>query len=263
MQSPPDFEALARRFWLPELDAIVLMGSHARGDAGAYSDIDLVRFWKSGKTQPPPKISETESLYIDGQLVVVSNLDDQGVEKIFTDPDAASQSIKGLRAAKSLIDPAARFAAIQSRAHAFSWDSAMQKKANAWASRQMVGWIEETHKAMEGLRRKDTGRLLNARFGLSWGMLGVMRVAGGILLTGDNSAWDEVMGALGPESEWSRLCRRAFGIDGNALDDQVLAGLHLFVLSVHIKQYHWTADCLPKIHKAAEYISAFLQDWSA
>ncbi|HIC16720.1 TPA: hypothetical protein EYO77_01260, partial [Candidatus Poribacteria bacterium] len=31
---------------------------------------------------------------------------------------------------------------------------------DAYASRKMVGWIEEVHKGLEGLRRKDSGRLL-------------------------------------------------------------------------------------------------------
>jgi predicted nucleotidyltransferase len=36
--------ALIERFDRPDMKSIVLMGSHARGDAGPYSDVDLARF---------------------------------------------------------------------------------------------------------------------------------------------------------------------------------------------------------------------------
>jgi predicted nucleotidyltransferase len=39
-----DFTMLAQQFDAPTVKAIVLMGSHARGDAGPYSNVDLGRF---------------------------------------------------------------------------------------------------------------------------------------------------------------------------------------------------------------------------
>ena len=43
-----EFEELARRFDAPGVLAIALLGSYARGDAGPYSDVDLVRFTAEG-----------------------------------------------------------------------------------------------------------------------------------------------------------------------------------------------------------------------
>ena len=98
----------------------------------------------------------------------------------------------------------------------------------------MVGWIEEVHKGLEGLRRNDTRRLLNAPFGLSWGLAWVMRVQRGVLSASDNAFFDDVVGMVGPESQWARLLSRALGIpeDGESaslsLHEEVRAGLLLF-----------------------------------
>ena len=108
----------------------------------------------------------------------------------------------------------------------------MQQKANAYASSQMVGWIEEVHKGLEGLRRSDNGRLINARHRLSWGLTDVMRVQKGILISGDNASYLAVIAALGEESEWVQLSRKSYAIDGDvSLPDQVRAGLRLYVLT--------------------------------
>ena len=225
---------LAQRFWLPEVQAIVLMGSHARGEAGPFSDVDLVRLVRD--TAPLPLAG---SHWQEGQLVVVSDVTPEQVESWFTEPQSAVKWIAGLRVARPLNDPHHLFAAIQARAQAFTWDEAMQAKANRWVSQEMVGWIEEVHKGLEGWRRGDIGRLINARHGLSWGMNGVMAVYKGVLLSSDNGVWAEVAAADGIPSAWVALRNRAFavnGLDGPVLSlhEQIKAGLKLYALTARI-----------------------------
>ena len=144
---PLNVEHLLQRFDGPNTHAVVLMGSYARGDAGPFSDIDLVRF-----VAPSAHLPDAGSHLIDDHLVVVSNVVPNEVERWFAEPDAAVGTIGGVRSAQALIDRNAYFAAIQARAHAFVWDAAMQERANRWASAQMVGWIEEVGKGLEGLQ---------------------------------------------------------------------------------------------------------------
>ena len=40
----PNFDLLVKKFRLPDTQAIALMGSFARGEAGEFSDVDLIRF---------------------------------------------------------------------------------------------------------------------------------------------------------------------------------------------------------------------------
>jgi len=109
----------------------------------------------------------------------------------------------------------------------------MQAKADRYASHEMVGWCEEAHKGLEGLRCGDTGRLLNARFGLSWGLAGVMRVQRGVLSHSDNHFFDDVRAAVGERSRWSALLALAFGVETAdthlfSLHEEVAAGLRLY-----------------------------------
>lgn len=225
-----DFNALAEQFRDGGVCAISLMGSYARRDAGDFSDIDLVRF---REVNGPEHDAETH--LVNRMFVVVSDVTPALAEAWFTDPDRASSCIMGVRTAMPLWDPQGYFAALQRRADAFVWDESMQIKANSWASEQMVGWIEEVQKGLEGLRRNDEGRMLNARYGLSWGLTNVMRVQRGVLITGDNGTYPEVVESVGRDSHWVRLSRRAFGItNGLSLRDQVASGLCLYLLTVEL-----------------------------
>ena len=225
-----DFESLVERFLCPQVKAIALAGSFARGDWGVFSDIDLVRF---PETNAQPHDAETH--LIGERFVVVSDIGPSKVEHCFTNPVDATECIAGLRVARALWDPDSHFDAIQKRARAFVWEGAIKDKAHAWASAQMVGWIEEVHKGLEGLRRGDQGRMLNARYGLSWGLTKVIRVQRGILISSDNGSYPEVVKDIGPDSEWGVLSRKAFGIDGSTgLREQVEAGLRLYVVTADI-----------------------------
>jgi hypothetical protein len=227
--------ALIERFDRLDVKSIVLMGSHARGDAGSYSDVDLARFI----SEPGDLKAETRSYLIDGYLVVVSDRGPAEVENWFSAPEEASNVIGGLRSARPLLDRDQTFACIKARALSFVWDASMQQKADNWASCQMVGWIEEVHKGLEGLRRNDLGRLLNARHGCSWGLSRVVQVQRGVLLSGDNAFYDEVAYAVGWNSEWVRLRRIAFGIAGEnevapSLREQVTAGLRMYIVTAEM-----------------------------
>ena len=228
--------------------AFALLGSYARGDAGPFSDVDVVRFVNDDKHD-----TEVQSFLIDGEegksgrdagapggpnsrqwLVVRSTITPSQVESWFSEPGQAVNIIVGLRDGRALWDPDDVFGAIQQRARRFQWTQTHQEKADQLAGKELVGWIEEVHKGLEGLRRNDTGRLLNARFGLSWGLAWVMRVQRGVLTASDNTFYDDIIGAVGPESRWARLLRRAFGTSNEgesgplSLREEVRSGLLLY-----------------------------------
>lgn len=223
--APDELAILAARFAPSEAAAVALMGSHARGDAGPYSDVDIVRFLPG-----PGALPDDGTHYLAGRLVVAGSVTPEQVEHWFSHPEEASKSIAGLRAALSLIDRDGRLAALIARACAFRWDAEMQTRADAWAAEQMVGWIEEMHKLLEGLRRGEVGRLLNGLHGGTWGMASVMQVQRGVLLSGDNGFYDAVRDAVGKETLWSRLLAEAFGARGeSSLSRRAVVGLRLYV----------------------------------
>jgi hypothetical protein len=235
MSLPIAAAALAQRFDHPSVQAIALLGSHARGDAGPFSDVDLLRLLAAGA----PELPDNGTHLVDGQLVNVGSATPADTASWFERPEKAVSHIAGLRVARALVDRDGALAELQARAHAFVWDAAMQGRADRWASRQLVGWAEEAHKGLEGLRRGDVGRLLNARHGCSWGLNHVMQVQRGVLVSGDNAVYDEVGAALADQPEWLRLRRLAFGLEDGAgvaptIADQVRAGLRLYALTAEL-----------------------------
>jgi hypothetical protein len=231
---PVVLDPLLQKHDAPGVRAFVLMGSHARGEAGPHSDIDLVYFVDDSLPE-----AEAVTYLVDSQLVVVSCVTPAKVESWFSEPDAATSAIAGVRSARPLMDRQGYFAAIQTRAKVFTWTEEMQAKADQWAGNMMVGLIEEVHKGLEGLRRQDVGRLLNARFGLSWLLSKTMQVQRGILVSGDNGFYNEVAQAVGVQSRWTQLRQQAFGIEGSTgrapmLTEQVEAGLWLYVETAHL-----------------------------
>ncbi len=226
---------LLQRFDHPSVQAIALLGSHARGDAGPFSDVDLLRLLAADAAEAP----DNGTHLIGEQLVNLSSATPADAAGWFERPEEAVSHIAGLRVARALVDRGGAFAALQAHAHAFVWDATMQGRADRWASRQLVGWAEEAHKGLEGLRRGDVGRLLNARHGCSWGLNHVMQVQRGVLVSGDNAVYNEVGSAMVDQPEWLRLRRLAFGLEDAAgvtptIADQVRAGLWLYVLTAEL-----------------------------
>jgi hypothetical protein len=229
-----DMATLIGRFAPAEAVGVFLAGSRARGNAGPYSDVDWIRLARDDAGLPGDG-----SYLIDGRLVVVSTLTPAFVETIFSEPTVTCDYLMGLRTAQILLDGEGQLARLQRRARDFVWDATMQSKADLWAAEQMVGIIEEAHKGLEGVRRHDVGRMLNARFGLSWILSGIVKVQRGVLLSSDNGVWDDVNRAVGETTTWVKYRSAAFGIDDGSgrppsLRNQVIAGLRLYVLTADL-----------------------------
>ncbi len=281
---PPELPACLEAWKTGATVAFALLGSYARGDAGPFSDVDVVRFVNDDKQE-----EEAQSFLIGGEegvgagedrqqvrniphqwLIVRSTITPSQVESWFTEPGQALGIIDGLRRGKELWDPDQVFAAIQQRAHRFEWTPEHQEKADQLAGKELVGWIEEAHKGLEGLRRNDTGRLLNARFGLSWGLSWVMRLHRGVLTTSDNTFYDDVINAVGPESRWAWLLRRAFGTvnqgDGGSLSlrEVVQSGLLLYCETFQILKESLPRQDYARISATVRLIQTELEssDWA-
>lgn len=255
-----NIDALVHQFSHPAVTAIALFGSHARGDAGPYSDIDIIRFVDSDDADPPGSGSHL----IDDTLVVVTNYTPSTVNSWFTEPTAAVHAIASLQQAKALWDPNGAFSRLQARAHAFTWTGELQTKADLWASEQMVGWMEEAHKGLEGLRRRDVGRMLNASFGLSWGLTGVVKVQRGVLVYSDNSVIDQVIESVGTDSLWAQLCAISFGFGEvherpPSLRERVVAGLHLYTVTAELLHTAIGPEHLPLVMRTVARINQDLE----
>lgn len=253
-----DLQQLIQRFdQIDAVQALVLFGSYARNDAGPYSDIDLVRFVHSGR-----KLSD-DGTHLDekNRLINISSIESNEYEKWFVEPYEATKWIAGLRVARVLVDREGFFVdGLQERARNFIWTSTIQSRANIEASRRMIGWTEEVHKGLEGLRREhDHGRLLNAIHGLSWGLSEVLQIQHGVLIISDNSLFDQIELTLGEEIEMIKLRRITFGVDGShSLGERVRAGLQFYILLFEQMKNSWQGCDIRTIEQTVEQIRQFL-----
>ena len=221
----PNYPALVERFRTPATKAIALIGSYARGEAGPHSDVDFVRFTKGEKTE------RTQFHIVDGRMIVISEVNPSDVEDRFTNPNEATETIRGVQALVPLWDPDGYLEEVKKRANDFVWDDEMQMKADRWASRELAGWGEEACKGLGGLAANHEGKMVCARHGLTWGLTSIVRVQRGILIAGDNDVLESVVNAVGETSDWAALARDAFGLTGLDLSGQVRSGLKLYALT--------------------------------
>jgi hypothetical protein len=234
-------EAIARRFYDPSMLGMALMGSRARGEAQAFSDVDLVCL-TTKETAPEP-----DTHYVDGQLVVVSYVTLEQAERWFVEPRQIVEVISNLRQAHILIDEQGVYATLQHRAEQFQWTDAHQAKANAYVSNELVGLIEEVHKGLNCLASFHAGRFINATHGLAWGLTYIVLVYHGVLAGGDNTLITSAQQAVGYDSEWSRLHRIVYGLVPSTevqptRDDQLRASLRLYQLTYEMCQTACTAE---------------------
>lgn len=224
------YDEIAQQFYKEPICAMALMGSHARGEAQPYSDIDLVCITNADHAPEP------ETYYIDNQLVVVSYVTIDQTEGWFTEPKQVVEVIANLREANILIDEHDIYAQLKQRAKHFQWTDEHQQKMNTYVGGELVGLIEEVHKGLNCLAQYHVGRLINANHGLAWGLTYIMLVYHGVLASGDNGLIEGVEQAVGYDSQWSQLHRLSYGIADPeetklTLKDRLIASLKLYKLT--------------------------------
>ena len=98
---------------------------------------------------------------------------------------------------------------------------------------ELVEWLEEVQKALQGYLINDEGRMINGLFGLTFGLFNIIRVQKGILVKSDNTFYNQVVNYYGKESKFAELSDKAFGINISLnLSQRVKSGLKLFLYVV-------------------------------
>jgi predicted nucleotidyltransferase len=204
--------------------AIGLTGSHARGEAQPYSDIDLWHFVEHMPDAPQADYTlRQQGEYLIS--VTVRTLADQRAR--LSDPAAALSVVPGLRQTRPLLDPTGALARLIQEAHDFRWES-IQDAANRCASYELMGNAEEAAKIMNGLRTADDHLIL---FWLPWLVVGLTRaiaVQRGILIVSENSFYRLVQRSTGPDSAWAQAQRLALGVQIASPQMRGVAGLRLY-----------------------------------
>lgn len=200
--------------------AVVLMGSHARGDATTHSDIDLY------------VISEGPGYWLerrDGFLVSTSWRTVAQIEAEFTSPADAGGAIPGWRQAVILEDPDCLAAALVDRATHWTWDVIGEDRLNDWVAEQLTGYAEEVHALISQFRQRNLRFAAVERSLLAVRVPVIMGVHRRILYESENYLWDRVAEEMG--LEWAKNQSAALGLTGQPFDDSCDGALALYIMA--------------------------------
>jgi hypothetical protein len=215
--------------------ALALVGSHARGMATSYSDVDVTRFVISPSHSSDPPLQLTHE---GGYLISIVSSTFEQSRHALTQPEEAIWVVPALRDAKILLDKEGQLERLQREARAFQWE-ALQQRANGVASAKAAKFAEEVYKLLGGLARQDEDAILNATLWLFVGLTLTIAVQRGILLLSESTSYRQVRQVLGKDSKWTRLHRQVAGFEeaegnGTATQKRGIAALHLYEETIHL-----------------------------
>lgn len=205
--------------------AVVLTGSHVRGEAQTESDIDLIallrRAPKAGHVAIPVRRSG-------GFMVTTSWTTRSAVREELRDPAHVGAVVPGWREAVILADPSGVARQIQRKAIAWRWEH-IANECHVHVADSITGWAEEVHKLSNAL---EHGTPMNAgvqRMLLAAKLAGIIAVHRRMLYGSENVLWDMVADAMG--AEWKATQRAALALGGESLQISARAALQLYALT--------------------------------
>ncbi|MHA7685481.1 nucleotidyltransferase domain-containing protein [Cupriavidus sp. PET2-C1] len=231
---------------------VLLTGSFARGNATPQSDVDLI------VSSADIQSSRQRIFRHRGRLVVLKIQSRETLAAVLLDPRSACQYLTGLSNSVPLIDQDGFLRDLLNKARNFEWTAEMIFSAQRAAASELIGWLEEVHKGVAGLESGDSGRMLQAVHGCSWGMLRVAQLHLRVLEGSDNTVVDDVTTAVGWGPRWSTLLRTAIGLTEACLSVRVKAGLELFCATAELAGASFLPDELWMIEPSVVQTQDFL-----
>ena len=200
--------------------AVVLAGSHARGDAGPESDVDVLAV---GSREFSYRL-----LRRGGLLFSTSSRSFGSYREAFRDPGSVCAAVPGWREAVSLHDPTGIAAALIAEAKAWSWEP-LAERCDEWVAEGITSLAEEIHKLTAALRHQNLSTAAAQRSILAIHLAPILAVHHRILYNSENVLWDLVGAAMG--ERWRRAQSSALGLGDEPFEETCQAALRLYELA--------------------------------
>lgn len=207
-----------------------LGGSHVRGEASPYSDVDIARFVRASPDSDAPR---HRMVFRGGHLISLSTKTVAEVRTSLTHPAQAIWVAPSIGQLHILSDKDGSLAALVNAVQGFQWPP-LQDAANRYASEETADLAEEVHKIIAALLKSDEQAVLLFTRGLLSGITRLVAVQRGVMLKTEATYFPQVWQAMGESSAWTRDHRIAIGLDSASSGDMPpviaggLAGLRLY-----------------------------------
>ena len=201
-------------------EAVVLVGSHALGDAGPESDVDLLAV---GPEEFSFRLERRGGL-----LVSVTSRPYEAYRRELAEPGSVCAAVPGWRGAVILQDPQGTAASLIEEARAWTWEP-LERRCAEWVAEEICSLSEEVHKLASALRRGAWQTAAVRRSILALHLAPILAVHRRILYGSENRLWNLVGDAMG--ERWGRTQSAALGLDGEPFEETVRAALGLYGLA--------------------------------
>jgi len=225
-QGPSDHALAVARLAAQELagdgaEAAVLVGSHARGDAGPESDLDVLAVG--------PRTFSYRLERRGGLLVSVSSRSPDAYRDEMADPGSVCTAVPGWREAVVLHDPNGEVRALIEEARAWTWGP-LERRCDGWGAGEITALVEEVNKLVAALRAGQHTTAAVQRSVLALRPAQVLAVHRRTLYGSENRLWDLVAEAMG--EGWRLAQSAALGLNGEPFEETCRAALKLYGLAV-------------------------------
>lgn len=187
--------------------AVVLGGSEARGDATAWSDVDLLHL-----VAVPPANPDRVYRYAAGRLLSVATRTLDWYRTALSVPERAIFIVPAIREARPLHDPSGTFQGFQRELERFAWEP-LRPAAQRFVSQNLVNGAEAAHKLLSAELRNDHATAFAASVGLFFDLTLAVVVGHGRLIDGQLPYLAHAQEAAGRETAWTQLHRQFVALD--------------------------------------------------
>lgn len=215
--------AVARELVADGAEAVVLVGSHARGEAGSNSDVDLLAV---GDDSYLPRLEVRNGLLVSVSMQPVSVIrrEDFGL------PGMVCEAVPGWRGAVILEDPSGLADSLIEEAHSWTWEP-LNKRCDAWVAEEIAARAETVGKLVGSLRKGNHHTASVKRHSIAANLARTLAVHHRILYGSENRMWRLVSEAMG--EEWARAQSAALGLDGEPFHETCRAAMELYVIAAN------------------------------